>query len=127
MSAEDEVVWIAVRKTAQALIDTCYGTDPRHAMLAEAIANEAVYGQRPPLSLQQQFGQYAEAEERTYETHWRVESETLEDEFEDREAEARQWLAEVNKRVRMGVDLWEPSVLKKREMITVIGPWVEVE
>lgn len=127
MNAEDEVVWEAVEKSARALIDTCYGTDPRHGLLAQAIANQAVYGKRPPLDLQQQFGRYGEPEERIYETRWRVESETLEDEFEDRESEARQWLAEVWERHKRGEPGWESPMLTKRDVITVIGPWVEVE
>lgn len=51
-------------------------------------------------------------------TEWRVESETLEDEFDTKEDEAREWL----ERCRLNPD-WEPAVLMSRRVLTITEPW----
>lgn len=52
---------------------------------------------------------------------WRVESETLEDEFGTDEEGARKWL--VVCRTKPG---WEPVTLMRRTVRTVVGPWESV-
>jgi hypothetical protein len=46
----------AIRATTQRAIDGAYGTDPRHGLLANAVADEVAYGKRIPLSLSRHFG-----------------------------------------------------------------------
>lgn len=57
---------------------------------------------------------------------WRVESETTEDEFGTDETGAREWLAEVQRRVRDGVPHWEPAVLMSRTVTVAVTPWTRV-
>lgn len=55
-------------------------------------------------------------------TEWRVESESLEDEFGEDEARAREWLA-----ITLANPEWEPAVLKRRVVNVTTGPWTEVQ
>jgi hypothetical protein len=52
---------------------------------------------------------------------WRVESETLEDEFGTDEGAARRWLAITKQR-----EDWEHSVLMRREVTITTSDWTEV-
>ena len=54
---------------------------------------------------------------------WRVESETLEDEFGTDEVGAREWLAVVQQRVRDREPFWEPAVLMCRTVTTTTSDW----
>lgn len=53
---------------------------------------------------------------------WRVESETLEDEFGNDEKAAREWLA----RCRANPD-WEPVVLRRRTVTVTTSDWEDVD
>lgn len=59
----------------------------------------------------------------TTSVQWRVESDTTEDEFGIDEAGAREWLAEVQRKVRDGEPHWEPAVLMKRTVTITEGAW----
>jgi hypothetical protein len=59
----------------------------------------------------------------TTRVEWRVESDTTEDEFGTDEAGARQWLAEVQRKVRDGEPHWEPAVLMSRTVTVSESPW----
>lgn len=52
----DNQLWKAIKDVAERGINSCYGTDPRHALLAKAIADEVALGKKMPLNLSRHFG-----------------------------------------------------------------------
>lgn len=56
---------------------------------------------------------------------WRVESESTEDEFGNNEQQARDWLADINEKVRRGEPFWEPAVLRRRTVTTITTEWAD--
>lgn len=52
----EEVLWEEVRNTVRDVMNTCYGTDPRHTLAAEAVANKVARGQSVPWGFARHFG-----------------------------------------------------------------------
>lgn len=51
-----DVLWEETKNVTQRAVDSAYGTDPRHGLLARAVADKVAYGEPVPLSLGRHFG-----------------------------------------------------------------------
>lgn len=56
-AGDREEAWEDVRETVEKAVNSCYGTDPRHGLLANAVADQIVYGKPIPWGLAKHFGQ----------------------------------------------------------------------
>lgn len=48
--------WEIIKDTTERAVNSAYGTDERHGMLARAVADEIVYGEPIPWKLAEHFG-----------------------------------------------------------------------
>lgn len=53
------VLWEEIKNVTERAVNTAYGTDPRHGLLACAVADEVAFGKLIPWSIADHFGMSA--------------------------------------------------------------------
>ena len=52
----EHVLWEEIKNVSELAINSAYGTDPRHNVIARAIADEIAFGVKIPWNFGKQFG-----------------------------------------------------------------------
>lgn len=60
-NADRHALWERVRETAEKAVNSAYGTDPRHGLLAVAVADKVAHDKPLPWSLSRHFGRTSTA------------------------------------------------------------------